>query len=494
MTRSLQPLLLLLCLIGVAGSAPPPPEQDIARLIQKLGSPDFQDRESASKQLEQFGAEALEALREASKSGDPEVVQRARLAYRSIEQRLANEKRLAPTLVELDCRDMALDAVLADLSKQSKYEVVLGGVAAEELARKKVTISTGGKLPFWKAVLEVSDTAGLQIAGASGTLAPGGKPYLGKRKPGLRTTGDLNRAVILEQRQGKARPAAVRGAVLVEAVPLPANATAGDHPSTLLQIWPEPRLEWQATSRAFVSKAVDANGKSIAADYTVAGAAATENRAGVTLVRNPDGSVTVVRDTAAETSGRFAPNPRQAVLHFRNAERSAEGIKQLDVSILATIRTGIEPLSVATGLVKNQSATGSGSSDVVLKVRYEKESNGKLWARVELRYPSVRVHPVGASDDLPGVRGGVNAGYGNHTVYGVRFTDAAGKPFGLGLSNGSSTITPVSRTNVVECTLELIRGSKETGDPAVATFWGTDYREIEIAATFTDVPLQLPGK
>src|SRR5262245_49705188 len=140
--------LILAAAVVLAAAEPPPQPGAVRSLVEKLGSPEFSEREEATKRLEELGAAALEELRPACKSEDPEVARRAQDLVRKIERRLANEQALAPTLVELDAKDAPLDAVLADLSKQAKCEVVIGGTGLRALAERKVSVSTGGKVPF----------------------------------------------------------------------------------------------------------------------------------------------------------------------------------------------------------------------------------------------------------------------------------------------------------------------------------------------------------
>lgn len=66
---------------------------EVQRRIAQLGSPDFSEREAASKALDAQGEKALTALRHAANShADPEVRQRAARLVRAIEERLAAER------------------------------------------------------------------------------------------------------------------------------------------------------------------------------------------------------------------------------------------------------------------------------------------------------------------------------------------------------------------------------------------------------------------
>src|ERR671931_2307711 len=109
-SRSLLPALLL----GVGFLAPavlPVPAADktdaarITKLVEQLGSGDFEEREKASKELDDIGAPALEALRKAAASEDAEVRHRAQDLVRKIERRIASARILAPSRVHLVYKD-----------------------------------------------------------------------------------------------------------------------------------------------------------------------------------------------------------------------------------------------------------------------------------------------------------------------------------------------------------------------------------------------------
>jgi hypothetical protein len=106
-TRVLWVTSLVILLCGCSDRLPPSPEQSadeeeqakepndaIADLIEKLGSGNFAEREKATKDLEAIGFPAIDALREASKSGDAEVARRAsrlvEIIERSLDQLLAD--------------------------------------------------------------------------------------------------------------------------------------------------------------------------------------------------------------------------------------------------------------------------------------------------------------------------------------------------------------------------------------------------------------------
>jgi len=88
----------------LAEASRPTPEvaAQVEALIKALGAADFAEREAASDELVKIGLPALAALREAAKSGDAEVADRARNAIAAIEGRPLPRRDLAPSRADQD--------------------------------------------------------------------------------------------------------------------------------------------------------------------------------------------------------------------------------------------------------------------------------------------------------------------------------------------------------------------------------------------------------
>src|SRR5689334_6213895 len=94
------------------GAAEPVDARKIDKLIEKLSSDDFNDREKATAELDAVGAPALEALKKAAKSADVEVSKRASDLVAKIERRNESARILAPKMVRLVYKDTpVLEAV-----------------------------------------------------------------------------------------------------------------------------------------------------------------------------------------------------------------------------------------------------------------------------------------------------------------------------------------------------------------------------------------------
>ena len=102
-------------------------------------------------------------MNQAIASPDPEVARRAKGLAREIGYRLDCTRLLTGTPVRLNFTNAPLSDVLASLSAQSEYAVGVSRLAPNP-TDIKVTVRTD-TVPFWKAIEEVSQSAGLAVAG-----------------------------------------------------------------------------------------------------------------------------------------------------------------------------------------------------------------------------------------------------------------------------------------------------------------------------------------
>jgi hypothetical protein len=470
----------------LAEAADPPGPAAVARLVGQLGDPEFARRERATRDLDAVGPAALGLLRQAARSADPEVARRAADLAGRIDRRAANEKALAPTAVALKAAGAPLAAVLADLSKQAGFPVFLGGPTAAEVADDPVTLDTG-RVPFWEAVRAVTAAADLQIASASGFAAPGGAA------PPAARVADPAGAVCLEPRGlAPRRPAAVFGAVLVEAVPVPA-APPGDAAVTLLLVWPEPKLNWQAAGGVRVDRAADA-GRELAGFPDVTPATTSADR--VTAMRQLGGRRVVFDDISPAPAGSpvpgFTPNARQAVVRLRPGD-APPSRADLAGAIAGTVRAGPEALVRLDGLKPGAAAEGSHPAGVDLRaVVVRKDGRWELTA--DLLFDPTDVAAAGAGGDAPAVPG---AGFrdvrgaARTVLAGLRVADADGGEYEpVAIQSARPFRADPGRISVrVVAVLHPKEGRPPTGDPSAVSFWGTYNRAVEVPFALAGVPL-----
>jgi hypothetical protein len=499
--------LLTGSLLAVPESQPPDPADGspVAALVARLGSADYAAREAAGKELHALGPAALEPLRAACRSGNPEVARRARLLVARIERRVENEAALAPTLVELKAGRSAVETVLASLSEQTGYAVTLARPAGTPPG-PAVTFDADRTLPFWQAVLAVCDAADLQVAAVSGLAAPGsaaaraqsnppGRPALPRRGggprplPSVQPPRSTTQAVLLEPRgAAPKRPAAVYGAVLIEAFPIPDVAANPDTPAALLQVWPEPKLNWQTTRTVHVGRAADTGGQLLAAapSPTPEPAPQVVLGNGVVMVRQVGGGVVVVNQQAAvpvpgADAPAFTPNDRQVVVRLRPGDRPSAALAELAGKVYGAVRTAPEPLVQLTGLKPGRPAEGSHPAGVEFKAVLSRVG-GRWEARVELSYDPLTVYP----GDSGGRR--LASGAIGSAIPAVRVTDADGKAY----STSTTSVTQMRMAGgdrpqeILTFTLTPPAGA---GPPDAVAFWAGYARPVEVPFGLTGVPL-----
>ena len=135
---------------------------DVRRLVRQLDSPLLADRETAEAALLELGPDVLELLPPTSDRTPAEVRLRVERVRRTLQQQAAQTAADA-SLVTFDSDGWPLSKVLAALSDQSGNAIVdfrrRFGHAVDDPA---ITVRFD-KTPFWKALDEVLDQAGMTV-------------------------------------------------------------------------------------------------------------------------------------------------------------------------------------------------------------------------------------------------------------------------------------------------------------------------------------------
>jgi hypothetical protein len=194
--RWLLPALLLglgiIALSVASTAAEKATDAQIRKLIEQLGSDEYDAREKATDSLDKIGAPALEALRKAAKNGDAEVSRRADELVSRIEKRGETSAILAPKKVKLVFKDTPVPQAVEELRKQSGYNIVLQD-PKNTLKDRKITLNTG-EVPFWQALDQLCEKAGLVEADPSQGVpmpGPGGPPRGPGAGPGVLPGGKV---------------------------------------------------------------------------------------------------------------------------------------------------------------------------------------------------------------------------------------------------------------------------------------------------------------
>ena len=143
-------------------------EGRIDELIKKLGSEEFTAREQAQAELVKLGAPALEKLKAAMQSPDPEISLRSRQIVEQIRHNRVVESVLSSgTQVTIGLKDAGADEAARALGAAAGYKIEL----PEALAQKKVSLEFD-RAEFLRALDSLARqlNASYRFAGATGVV------------------------------------------------------------------------------------------------------------------------------------------------------------------------------------------------------------------------------------------------------------------------------------------------------------------------------------
>lgn len=256
-------LVCVLCLAAGLGAVADAPRvskaADAERLVERLGSSRFSEREAAFKALDALGAAALPALRNAAKSTDAEVRQRVGDLLAKLERAADAAEAFASTKVHLKAAGVPLADVVRDLTFQSRVRLQLAREPAD-LPGRKVTIDTG-ETTFWEALETLCRQVKLSIR--PGAFEPTGADAPLGRAINLfaSSSGSSQRteeALVLQEGALPACPTAYLGGVRLRLIPDRwgnRNRGPGDEHQWTLELFSEPRVNWQAAPAIAFEKA-----------------------------------------------------------------------------------------------------------------------------------------------------------------------------------------------------------------------------------------------
>lgn len=431
--------LVLLAAVPLT-AADKPDEKQLAQLIEQLGSNMFEEREQATKALEALGPAALDALRKAEKSGDPEVKSRAAALIRKAEEKLAQQKRraeaeklLAPTLVRLTFKETPVAEAVSDFSRKAGYPILLHD-PEKKLAARTVTLDTGG-VPFWEAFDRFCAAAGLIDATPDRLLPPGARPLpaapkvapavpvpppppapggavpalpvqlfapgqvqipIGNVPAGANVLGALVGAAqpgtfVLMDGKAEALPTAYSGAVRLRALK---GAKEVDGAYQLhVEVRTEPKLHLISLEGATVSKAVDDQGQKLGQIKDVPPAAAAVA---------PGLPVPVMPLPAVPVVG--APGSQVVTIALKKGEQESQALQELAGTVAVRVMTPPEAIMSTENILKAKGETFKGKDGGSLKVLDVTQEEEKLTLRVEIEYPPAVMPGQGFRGVVPNFR------------------------------------------------------------------------------------------
>jgi hypothetical protein len=484
-----------LCLVRAAEEAKRAPKVDaaaMARLITQLGSDRYEDRESASKELDALGQNALEALRPALTNRDVETRRRARDLVERIEKRLESAQLTQPKLVRLVYNDTPVMQAVQDMARKSGFTIQIDGDQAK-LAERKITLDTG-EVPFWQAVDQFCLKAGLVERGPV-AISEDAMPEMRERyeerlrmwRSAQERGGGLRpeKPLVLHDGTPQAFPTYYGGSLRVR-VPARAISSAGapqngipvNRPDleTLLsvEVTPEPKMGWQNILSVRVDKMLDEQG----------------NEMKLPLPYIPDAF-----DFDDPTQNLLS----KQVLLYVHVTKGTKRIKEIHGAVAAEVLTPMQPLMTIDDVLNSAGRTALASDGSSLKVvAVKRDATGQVSLKVvmEKRVPD-GVDAMGLGATPPIVWGGFDiptATDKNTVARKWVLKDNKGVAYPLGsvtvksIDNLGIRVKPMDDLGTtVEYDLKFPANNKTT--PAKLEFLGQRLTTIDVAFVLKDVPV-----
>jgi hypothetical protein len=499
------PLVVLGVLAVSAGAAAPQsrtgraavtPER-IQELIGQLASGKFSDRERATAELDALGPTALPQLRQALKSADKEVARRAELLVRKLEDRQLTADLLAPKRVHLKLNDVTVSEAIAELARQSGYNVqlVANGVP---VANQRITLDTGDT-NFWNALgqlsaraglVEVGDTVHYTKAGVGGTV--------GKKKGGK--GGGINTTInpyatpsgVIQLTGGQpadhSLPTCFAGSVRIRL--LRATALPSGEVEVVLEVNAEPRLEgFEKGAHPRLDRAVAERGQMLAALPPAPSPLPSDNATG--KLNAGGGGVAINVVTTRVGSNPTVAGPHQVTLRLAPGTPAATTLKELSgqVSVRTTVDAG--PAVAIDNILKAAGKSIKGLDGRVLHVRgVDQMTNGRIRLQLTLENAGGLGGMGNVNFNGNVVIQGNNIAIGGTSIGSPanavpRLLDADGKSYTL-IQHGSPSLT-INGNQVLETMTLIYQAQPGQGPPDRLVLPGQRLYTFSVPFTFENV-------
>jgi hypothetical protein len=404
--RLLTPLAVVglgLCVASAESATPTPAKTDpavVAKLVAQLGSERYEDREAAFKELDALGPIALEALRTAVTSRDEETRRRAVELVLLIEKRQECAQLTQPKIVHLVYADTPVNQAVQDLARKTGFQIQIEGDQTK-LANRKITLDTG-EVPFWQAVDEFCQKAGLVERGSGAVVGNANAEMNGRliaRRfgKGVDIYGGMygpqpEMALVFLDGKPSAMPTYYGGALRVRVLPraapaanAPQNDTEGGTLLTI-EVSPEPKMGLQNILSVRIDKVVDEKGAELKTPLPFINRSQDYGDYEM-MMRGPMWNT--------DYSGGMGQNiglSKQAPIRLRVPE-GVKKLKEIHGHIAAEILTPMQPLITMEDILNASNKTVEGKGGGSLKVsevkREDKGDKGSLTLQVVVEKPAL---------------------------------------------------------------------------------------------------------
>ena len=368
----------------------------VPRLIRDLGSSQYGQREEAMKQLDTLGTPALAALREATQTDDLEVRRRCQALVERIEKRVQSAQLLEPRRVHLVFKDTPIAAAVADFSRKTGYHLQLQRNSTLP-PNRTVTLDTG-EVSFWEALEQFCDKAGVAEQNRVSPLRSRPAPTDANRTfreqelrillreeamLGINNPNWAPSALNLTLVPGKAPalPTAYSGAIRIQALSpelcVVPTAKSPDHVQVVLEVAPEPKLDWKKVVDIRIEHAVDDNGQTLG-QLTHATKPLAEH--------DLDMRAQMMLSGRSSNQELFSRSIRQIPVALKAGPNYPRSIRELKGTISALVLTPPEALVTIDDVLKATGTTARAKDGSDVKV-VEARRDGRSQLHLQLELP-----------------------------------------------------------------------------------------------------------
>jgi hypothetical protein len=480
------------------------------RLIARLGSGAYGDREAATRELDALGPDALAALRRAAESAEPETRRRAAELVGRIGDRLTTARILAPTAVAFNYENKPVIEAVVDFNNRTG-----AGITIDNPGRyhgRTITAATPGPVPFWDAVelfcrkADVHEWDGFsRLSGqpdapqaGSGVIVPIQGQVIFRRAGGFRTVNPTPAGIVLRDGPGAALAACRSGAVRMRVAPIGTaidgvSSAGPDEVILPLQLSAEPKLHWQGAVDMRIDRAIDDRGRALICTPAVRDLPSDDEEL---IFINAVGGM--LMSNAPRRGGPVG-------VRVQRGERSGTRLAELSGSVAAQVRVA-EPLAMAEAPLKAAGQTMRGSFGVTLKVTAATRSdNGDVKIGVEIHMPAdVQLQGAGEAVQMAGqlqiMPGGgamrrmrpgsepPSLPAGTTEFQGLALEDGKGRRFAA--TRGAMEMSQFAQDGVAFKFTATFKPADAEQQPTRLVFTATRPATIEIPFRAKDIPLQ----
>jgi len=485
--------------IAVGGSEPAPASSTplLSELVFQLGAEDFRERENAAAALEKAGEAAIPALREAVKSENPEVRQRAAAILFKLQRAVNSSEKLSAKKLTLNYKNAPLGHAITDLRTRSGLNIAIDPSRLGDPLRKVTCVT--GELPVWEALDAFCAAAGLKEEFRPELELPKmqnrGRGYL---MPQTQVPNADSVPIVLVggklSRLPGDRRTAVRVLVLPRSFPSHRVSLGTGEITLCFDITPTPGLNWQDATSVKITKLVDDAGRFGGAGSPKPEIAPSDIdnvmvlgglRGGVVFAGpGVGGAMRFDPQTGAPIYPDSMPNPRVIPVPLKLATPTARSIKRLEGSVLGEITLTNQTLITVNEPKKHIGTVFEGPGSLQFTIASLVETKQGTDIQLVLEYPSP--WSVGA-------RRGWNPGGvwpeaprpGNQTPT-VQVYDAAGKSMSASTASGFTDVLGDGQTMQYRLNWTF---RKEAGTPAKFVVVGPRPMIVEVPFVLENVPL-----